>query len=340
VNSAYAQPLIVQVSTSQGPIAGVQVQFSSASNVIAFPDGFVATTDAQGRASINVKAGTAPGSAIVTASVAGFTTSFNLTVRLAGPKVTINSFFNGAGGQPGGVSPTAVLAIYGEGLATGLQGCVAANQIVGPLPLVLSNVTVLFASGSYQAYGPLYAVCNLGPGMEYVTLQVPADLAVGVATVTVRVGTSQTIVTNVPVTPVSPGIFETVMSDGRKRAVLLHGNDGSYVTLENKARAGETLRAFVTGLGRPVTARGVKIGTNQGGNPNEDASPQQTVVVGVANAGVNVVSTVYAPYLIGVYIVTFEVQSPVATGNDVNFAVAVRINEELVFGNPSKIPIQ
>jgi uncharacterized protein (TIGR03437 family) len=241
------------------------------------------------------------------------------------------------------VSPAAVLSIYGSGIATGLQGCVAANQIVGPLPIQLSNVTVLFdvpnSSPHYFAYGPLYSVCNLGAGQEFVSLQVPADLPLGSTNVTVSVGSSTTTVQNVPVTPFSPGIFETVMSDGVKRAVLLHA-DGSYVQLDNKARPGETLRAFVTGLGRPVTASGQRLGSNRGGVPGDDASPTQPIVVGVANQGVRTVSAVYAPYFIGVYIVTFEVQAnPPIRGDNSPFAVAVLVNDNLQFGNPSKIPI-
>ena len=208
VNSPYTQPLIVQLSTPQGPISGVQVQFS-ASGGVTFPNGAFATTDANGRAIMNVAAGATPGTAVVTASISGFSISFTLTIRLAGPRITINSFFNQPGGQPGGVSPSAVLAIFGEGIATGLQGCVAANQIIGPLPIQLSNVTVLFTipNTTYAAYGPLYSVCNLGPGQEYVALQVPADLPVGTATVTVSVGASTTTVNNVPVTPFSVGIL-------------------------------------------------------------------------------------------------------------------------------------
>src|SRR2546430_8211098 len=39
--------------------------------------------------------------------------------------------------------------------------------------------------------------------------------------ISVRVGTGSTTLDNIPVTPVSPGVFETVMSDGKKRAVLV-----------------------------------------------------------------------------------------------------------------------
>jgi uncharacterized protein (TIGR03437 family) len=336
-NTTFAQPLIVQVSGSQGPIPGVQVQFTS-NGAVSFPNGAVATSDAQGRASAVVQAGPNPGTAVVTASLSGFSVSFTLTIRLPGPQITSSSFFNGAGGQAGGVSPTAVLAIYGRGLATGLQGCVVANQIVGPLPLQLSNDNVEFVAGSFRQFAPMYAVCNLGANQEYIVVQVPAELPLGATSVTVKAGSGSTTVDNIPVTPVSPGIFETVLSNGAKRAVLQKA-DGSYVTLENPARAGERLRAFVTGLGRPVSKTGVRVGTNQSGIPGDDASPQVSVIVGVADQGVNFVSAVYAPDLIGVYVVTFDMPASVPAG-DANFSVAAVLNDNPVYSNPSKFPVQ
>jgi hypothetical protein len=40
---------------------------------------------------------------------------------------------------------------------------------------------------------------------------------------------------------------------------------------------------------------------------HDDASPQPSIIIGVNNAGVTPESVVYAPDLIGVYIMTFEV---------------------------------
>ena len=100
------------------------------------------------------------------------------------------------------------------------------------------------------------------------------------------------------------------------------------------------MRAYVTGLGRPVSASGVLIGTNQGGIPGDDASPLVPLVAGVADEGVPVDSAVYATDLIGVYLVSFVVPSDAPTGKDLDFAIAVNLNGNLVFSNASKIPIQ
>ena len=338
-NTAFAQPLIVQVTTAQGTVGGLQVQFTALGGVT-LSNGGVATTNAQGQASVTVQAGSNPGPVTVTAAIGTFSTAFSLSIRLPGPQITSSSFFNGAGGQPGGVSPSAVLAIYGSGIAPGLQGCVTGYQIVGPIQILVSNVSVLFTSGSFAAYAPIYAVCNLGVGQQYVVVQVPAELPAGSTTsVTMRVGTGQTVLDGIPVTLVSPGIFETVYSDLRKRAVLLR-DDGTYVSLASPARRGERLRAFVTGLGRPRSKNGFLIGTNQGGIPGDDASPLFNVILGVNNGGVTPESVVYAQDLIGVYVVTFVVPADSASGSDINFAVAAILNDVLIFGNPSKIPVQ
>jgi uncharacterized protein (TIGR03437 family) len=339
-NSTFAQPLIVQVNSSQGPAAGVQVQFTSTGAAVVLPNSGIATTGSNGQASITVQAGANAGPTTITASVSGFSTTFSLTINLPGPQITSSSFFNGVGGQAGGVSPASILAIYGAGVAPGIQGCVSSSQFgVGPMQILLAGVDVLFTEGAYQAYAPIYFVCNLGVGQEYVMVQVPADLPLGSASVTVAAPSGSKTVSGIPVTPVSPAVFETVMSDKVKRAVLQHA-DGSFVELENPAHRGEQLRAYVSGLGRPVSASGVRIGTNQGGIAGDDAAPQVPVIVGVADAGVVIDSVVYAPNMIGVYVVTFEVPADAPSGNNLDFAVAAVVNDAPVFGNPSKIPIQ
>ena len=176
--------------------------------------------------------------------------------------------------------------------------------------------------------------------LKLIALCVAALYPLGATSVTVRVGTGSTTVDNIPVTPVSPGLFETVMSDGKKRAVVQRVSDGTFISLENPAHRGDRLRAFVTGLGRPVSKSGVRLGTNQGGISGDDASPLVGMVVGVGDQGVNFVSAIYAQDMVGVYDVTFDVPASGPSGNDVNFAVAAVLNDTPVFSNPSKLPIQ
>ena len=342
IGALYAQPLVIQVNSSQGPAAGVQLQFvSTGSTQVFFPNGATATTGGNGQATMAVQAGSNAGTAIVTASLSGFSTTFTLSIHPPGPAITSSSFTNFAGGLAGGVSPASLVTITGGGIATGLQGCISGNQEFGPLQILVQQVTVLFTEGSFAAYAPIFAVCkDPVSGQESVTVQVPAELPLGVASVTVRAGTGAKTIDGVPVTQFSPGVLEVVMSDGKKRALLQHADDGSFVSLESPARQGETLRAFVDGLGRPVSASGLQIGTNQSGIPGDDASPLVPLVIGVADAGVDVISATYGTELIGVYVVTFMVPADAPSGPDANFGIAVNLNGNLMFSNASKIPIQ
>jgi uncharacterized protein (TIGR03437 family) len=161
--------------------------------------------------------------------------------------------------------------------------------------------------------------------------------------VVVTVGGGSTTVPAVTVLPISPGIFQTTMSDGVLRAVLVRP-DGSYVSLQNPARIGEVIRMYATGLGQTsppiVTNQTVPLITDASGNLTPEAMPViAQVVVGVDNAGVQVVSAQYAYGMVGVYEVQFVLQSA-DTGNSIPFAILMFQNGQAVFGNASAIPVQ
>ena len=327
VNTAFSQPLVVQVNTPAGqPAAGITVQWAVASGSVTL-GAATSVTNAQGQASNTVQAGATTGPATVTASIGTFSVTFNLTVRLAGPANV--TFVNGAGFQPNFLSPCGIATIRGTGLASGIQGAVVPG-LFGPLPLQLANVTVQFGN----SFAPIYNVVNSG-GQESVTVQVPCEVQAGAVPVTIRVGGGSAQFT-AQVQAVAPGMFETAMSDGRRRAVLVKP-DGTFVSLENPARRGETIRMYVTGLG-PVTPA---VPTNSPGIPDTDSfiADLGSIIVGVNNAGVRVVSARYARDLIGVYEVAFVVPNDVPAGS-LPLAIAVNQGGSLVFGNGSAIPVQ
>jgi uncharacterized protein (TIGR03437 family) len=325
-NTAFAQPLVVQVNTPAGqPASGITVQWAVTSGSVTL-GAATSATNAQGQASNTVQAGPTTGPAVVTASVAGFSVAFNLTVRLPGPANV--TFVNGAGLQPG-ISPCGIATIRGTGLAPGIQGAVVPGYF-GPLPIQLANVTVQFGN----SFAPIYNVANSG-GQESVTVQVPCEVQPGAVPVTIRVGGGSAQFT-AQVQAVAPGLFETVMSDGRRRAVLVKP-DGSFVSLENPARRGEVIRMYVTGIGPATPA----VGTNSPGIPDTESmiADLGSIIVGVANNGVRVVSAKYARDLIGVYEVAFVVPNDAPAGSQ-NLAIAVIQGGSAVFGNGSAIPIQ
>jgi uncharacterized protein (TIGR03437 family) len=313
------------------------VRLTSAGAPITISGTGPALTDSSGRAAISIQAGSVPGTALITATSGEYSVSFFLTVRPLPPNAL--SFFNAYSGQPGAISPTEVLNIYGVGFAPNLQGCATGSRLLGPLPLSISGVQVQFTSGEYSAFAPIYSVCNLGDGQEYIVAQTPADLPLTDTTVTVQVGGATVAQSQIAAVPASPGIFETDMSDGAKRA-LLQRVDGSYVSLESPVQRGERLRAFVTGLGRPVTATGILINTNQTGTTGDDAAPPNPVTLRIGDRNIQPVSSVYSTESIGVYVLTFDVPEDVQSGADVEFAVATLLGDQNVLGKLSKLPVQ
>ena len=338
-NAGFSSPLIVQVNGSNGqPVANFPVQFSVSGP--ATLSQMSATTGANGQAQVGATAGSTAGAVTVTAAAGSFSATFNLTVLPPGPNITASSFLNGVGFFPtdsshAALSPCGIATIIAPGVAPGIQGVVAANPIVGPLPYSLAGDQVSFNG----AQAPVYNVANMN-GQQSVTVQVPCSVTAGSVPATVGVsGSSATV--NVTVKAAGPGIFQTVMSDGATRAVLVRP-DGSFVDVggatPNPARRGETILMYATGLG--ITSP--PVGTNQTPITGTNALVQGQVIVGVNNSGVQVVSAQAAPGMIGVYQVAFVVPSNAPTGNNIVLSLAINAPDgsPTQFSNGSAIPIQ
>jgi uncharacterized protein (TIGR03437 family) len=188
------------------------------------------------------------------------------------------------------------------------------------------------ASGVPDVYAPIWDIANIS-GQESMTIEIPCELPPGQVSVTVTVGTGSKQV-NVTLQPAAPGIFETVGSDNKKRAVIVK-QDGTFAFKENPVRRGETAHLLVTGPG-PVNPQ---IGTNQIGIPDTDSVAIDNFVVGIGDNGVPVLKAIYAHDLVGVYDVSFMVPLDAPTG-DVHLAFAVVLGGNFVFAQPSTITIQ
>jgi uncharacterized protein (TIGR03437 family) len=336
-NATFGLPLVVQVNASNGqPDTSATVQFSvtgpaslSSSSV---------NTNSSGQAQVSVQALATTGSVTVTATVGSFTQTFSLTVMPPGPTLTASDFSNGADFQAGSISPCSIATIIAPGLAPGIQGVVTPGSLFGPLPYLLASDAVTFSG--IQA--PIFNVANVN-GQQQITVQVPCQVVPASSVpVAVTVGSAAPVTVNVPVLAASPGIFQTVMSDGVSRAVIVRP-DGSFVSLSNPARRGEIVQAYATGLG--VTSPSV--GTNAIPVPGSEATVQGTVIVGITNAasqgeGVRVIGAQVAPDMIGVFEVPFQVPSDAATGNNVAFSIGVYPvgAGAPIYSNTTKIPIQ
>src|SRR5262249_46773223 len=244
------------------------------------------------------------GSIVVTATFSTFTATFNLTSLLPGPQ-NIN-VVNGASFLPG-ISPGGIALITGSGILTGVQGLYASNNIIGPLPTSFP-IPASIGTGSVTFNDiptPVFYVSNSG-GQEQVAVQVPFEVQPGTVTLKINAVGGGTGSFSVTVGQYGPGVFETFYS-GQKFGVAVHA-DGTYITPSSPARRGENITIYATGLGqtKPPTS------TNAIGQPGQNVTT--SLIVGINNAGVPLISAQYVPGLVGVYSVTMQVPANTATG--------------------------
>ena len=309
IGQGFTKALVVEVKDSNGTVApNTPVIFTSNGGVSLSSS--VVNTDSTGRARVNVTAGGTIGTYSVTASAGSLTTTFTMNVTALGP--TITSIVNGASFLPG-LSPCAIAQITGANFATGVAGTISGQSLVGPLQTSISGISVLV--GGVAA--PLFSVSNIN-GRESLSFQVPCEQAPGSATLTLRSGTSS-VNQSITIAPYAPGIFQTLDGSGRPTAVAVKAN-GTYVSSTNPAELNEDIRVFVTGMGQASPF----ITTNTPGTGNQRVNG--SVIVGINNEGISArfEDTIYAPTLIGVYIVTFRMPATTPTGLNRPFVVAVQ----------------
>jgi uncharacterized protein (TIGR03437 family) len=330
VNTAFAQPLVVQVTASGSP-ANIPVQFSASGPVSL--SATTVSTDANGRAQVTATAGSITGAASVTATLASSTgtgtQTFSLTVLAPAPIISAANFVNGADNQADSLSACSIAAILAPAGTFPAQ----AGPTFPGLPLPSTNIGIAINGVS----APVQNLINMADGRQKLLFQVPCETAAAAsapATITAGGGTTNV---NLKIQAASPGLFLTQMSDGVLRPLLIH-SDGSYVSLANPARRGETLTALATGLG----ATAPSVGTNSVPAPGTTATVQGTVVVGMSGSGVPLVSAQRSEDLPGVYLVAFQIPASMATGNDVTFSIGVipSGSSTPIYSNPARIPVQ
>jgi uncharacterized protein (TIGR03437 family) len=332
VSTSFGSPLVVKVTTSTGTgAANVPVQFSGSG-----PISLSATsvnTDQNGQASVNVTAGSVSGAASVTASIATTTgigsQTFSLTVLPPAPAISSSNFVNGADPSLNTLSPCSLGALVGSSSVLGVSAPVPGF----PGAPINNSTTARITFSNVSA--PIFSIANLPNGQQQILFQVPCEVTPGSVPVTVNLGGGTTNL-NLTVQAGSPGIYQTVMSDGVTRAVLVRP-DGSYVSPTNPARRGETEVAFVTGLG-PTSP---PIGTAALPAPNSFSNVQATVLAGMNGGGIPVLFARLSEDLPGVYLVAIEIPSDAATGDDTFSVGVVPIGGgATISSNTVKIPVQ
>jgi uncharacterized protein (TIGR03437 family) len=338
------QPLIVQVKDIlNNPVGGIAVSFNVTSGV-ATPTSTVATTDNNGFASATFSATNTPGQIVVSASASGQSANFTLTARLPGPVLTAASFYNGASLQPG-VPIGGVVAIKGVGLTTGLTippgSCISGTpdgNLERGLPTRLAGMEVWFST----RIAPIFAICVNADGTEQVNVQAPFELAPATITVLVKIGIGtagevDTYVPGVTVVAALPGIFEYNV-DANTRIALAQRPDGTIVSPTNAAKAGETIRLYVTGIGWVLDSTRKQVQTNQPGYPGQ-LPWDVTTSVTLNNAGTSGVTAEYAENLIGVFVVSFQVPAQNASATIPIFVSATPLGQQTINSLVSHIPV-
>lgn len=312
----YANPLVVKVADPLGtPIPGITVTFAVNSGQATLGAATVAT-NAQGLAQTTVTAGSAAGLVSIQASLPGLAPiTFNLTVRIQGPGVTADSFMS-VGSLERKLTPGGLIYIAGTNLLKDVVGQVNALMLTGQLPLSLGGLTVEFqGSGGGAAYAPFYAVSNSN-GYHVAMVQVPYELIGPTVTAIVRGGNGGvTTVTGIPLAPVVPSIYRETFNDVPYATVVRA--DGSIVRPNNPARRGERVRMYATGLGQTAP----QASTNRLGVENQSITG--SALVGMAGAGVQVVSVYMAPNLIGIYEVVFDIPEDAPVGDAIPLALLI-----------------
>ena len=334
--AAFANPLVVQVAVSSGSVANQVVAWT-----LTGPGTLSATstpTDANGRASVTVTAGSTAGTVTVVATVGNLSpVTFTLTVAPPGPLLSSGTFENGADFQKGSISPCSIATVIASGLAPSISGVVTSFNLVGYLNYTVATDTVTV--GGAQA--PIYNVANVN-GTQQVTFQVPCSVTPGTSVpVVVTVGTGSATV-NTTVLPASPGVFQSqytinVQGFGTLPVAVVLKPDGTLVSPSNPARQGEKVVAYVTGMGPTLPSVATNALPPFGGVPS---TVTDQVIVGVNNAGVPVNFAQLSEDLIGVYLVGFTV--PTGVSGNVVFSIGVvpTGSSTPYYSNPAAIYIQ
>ncbi len=180
---------------------------------------------------------------------------------------------------------------------------------------------------------PIQALANQN-GQQQANFQTPCQIQPGTATVVVTANGQTVSVTGVQVLQAQPGMYPSPVqgTSGITYGAVISAADGSLVTLTNPAHLGQNYYLIATGLGQVTPAAQ----TDSVGVAGQNVV--LPVVVGVNNAGVPVISAQYAQGAIGAYLVEFQIPLNAPTGTNQNLALAVVINNQLVFGNTLVLP--
>ena len=220
------------------------------------------------------------------------------------PGGTVNNVFPG-----GSLSPGAVAAVFGSGLALN-QG---APKTV-PLPISFQGTSLLV--GAKQA--PLFFISR-----GQINAQIPSELEPGQYSVIVNVKGALSLPDTISVNSVQPAVV--ALADGH--VIAQHAN-GKLVKASNPAKPGETVIIYLLGMGgtNPVVASG------QAAPSSPLAKVVVQPVVTVDGQSAKVVFAGLTPGGVGLYQIDFKVPTSARTGD-----LDLVVNQNGVVANTTKL---
>jgi uncharacterized protein (TIGR03437 family) len=207
---------------------------------------------------------------------------------------------------PNPVCPGAIVSLFGSGLAPRESGPLP------PLPLPTTREGV-----SATVNGTTAALFSVSAGQ--VNIQVPFGLTGNTATVVVtNAGTRSNEVT-LPLGRTCPGIFSYSDAQSPNRAIILHA-DFTLVTPASRARAGETVIIYLTGLGDLNPP--VPTGAGNPGSPLSTAVDRQVQILFGGEAATNVTFIGGAPFFAGLNQINAVIPANAPLGTNVPVAIS------------------
>ena len=220
------------------------------------------------------------------------------------PSFTSAGVVNGASFK-GPVAPGSIVSIFGSNL-----GATASAQQL-PLPSMLGGVCIT----ANQSSVPLFYTSP-----TQINAQLPAELATGRVTLTVRSRDTARVSSSiaVQVNAAAPGVF-TMSAEGRTQAALFHAEDFAPVTPKNPGKRDKDLILFATGLGRVIPA--VASGAAASDKPLSATSQEVTVTIG--GHGMIVSYAGLAPGYVGLYQINLRVPGDRVQGDSLPVVVTI-----------------
>ena len=256
-------------------------------------------TDQFGIAAASVMLGPNPGTDTFVGQAGALKVTFNDPAR-AQPAITTGGVVNSASFLAGqGTAPGSYISIFGTGLSDNTGQTTTAS-----LPLAINLVSVSFDSANMSLPGRLYYVSP-----TQVNVQVPWELQGQTsAQIKINLEFSKSNVITLPLTTVSPGIFE--FANGGSTIAASLDESSALVTTSNPAARGHIVQLFANGLG-PVSNQPAT-GDPAPSSPLAQTAVTPAVTIGGQNAVVQFSGL--APGFSGLYQVNAVVPANIGTG--------------------------